>query len=475
MQEVDTHTVFLILASTTTVMVMASILSIYLGRRTASSEDWAVGGHDLPLYVIVGTQYATAMGGGILVGLVGIGYSSGWSVITYGFWPVIGILLFTAMAPWLRSQGFATLPDVFERLYGREPVLLGLVSLACIVVPFGWIATQLVAFGKLFAELTGLPMPVLMIAMSIVGLILVMPAGLTSVAWTDFIFGCLMLVMSFTSLVFALGLAGGWTGVREGVPAELIEFPGALGAAGSTTILLWALAILPGTLTNQMYYQRIYAIRDGRQARVSLVASAIVILFSIVWAAVVGLALRASQPGLDPELAAGWFLAQLPPWFLALYAGFIAATIVSTIDSAVQSTTVNLTRDVYQKLLNPAASDNRLLNLSRILALVVTALATTWAIAWPEALGWLVATYAYSASGLLFPLFLGYAFRNTGHLTTQGATAGVVLGFAGSAVAQVVGTELPYVAYGLMSSLFGLVAVSLATRRLAAADRAAAS
>jgi len=200
-----------------------------------------------------------------------------------------------------------------------------------------------------------------------------------------------------------------------------------------------------------------------------------VILFSIVWAAVVGLALRASQPGLEPELAAGWFLTQLPPWFLALYAGFIAATIVSTIDSAVQSTTVNLTRDVYQKLLNPAASDRRLLTLSRVLALVVTALATMWAIAWPEALGWLVATYAYSASGLLFPLFLGYAFRNTRFLTPSGATAGVVLGFAGSAVAQAVGTELPYVAYGLASSLAGLVGVSLMTRGSAAVAPAPAA
>lgn len=464
MQQVDTGVVFLIVVSTTTVMLLASLLSIYLGRRTASSEDWAVGGHDLPTYVIVGTQYATAMGGGVLVGLVGIGYSSGWSVITYGMWPVIGLLLFTLVAPWLRKQGFATLPDVFAKLYGPEPFLLAIVSIACIVVPFGWVATQLVAFGKLFAALTGLPMPVLMVSMAFVGLVLVMPAGLTSVAWTDFIFGCLMLLMSAASLVFAFDLAGGWHNIRESVPADIITFPEAMGAAGSKTILLWALAILPGTLTNQMYYQRIYAIRDVRQARTSLVASAVVLMTAIVWAAVVGLALRAAEPGLEPELAAGWFLAQLPPWFLALYAGFIAATIVSTIDSAVQSTTVNLTRDVYHKLFRPDASDRRLLNLSRVVALVVTAAATTWAIAWPEALGWLVASYAYSASGLLFPLFLGYALRDTDLLTPRGGVAGVLCGFAGCAVAQSRGTTLPYVFYGLVSSLAGLVAVSLATR-----------
>ncbi len=95
MQQVDTDVVVLIVVSTATVMLAASLFSIYLGRRTATSEDWTVGGHNLPTYVIVGTQYATAMGGGVLVGLVGVGYTSGWSVITYGLWPCIGLLVFT--------------------------------------------------------------------------------------------------------------------------------------------------------------------------------------------------------------------------------------------------------------------------------------------------------------------------------------------------------------------------------------------
>ena len=58
-------------------------LSLLLTRRktktggSVSADDWEVGVRELPLYVVVGTQFATAMGGGILVGQVGNGFNNG--------------------------------------------------------------------------------------------------------------------------------------------------------------------------------------------------------------------------------------------------------------------------------------------------------------------------------------------------------------------------------------------------------------
>lgn len=62
-------------------------LSLLLTRRktktggSVSADDWEVGGRELPLYVVVGTQFATAMGGGILVGQVGNGFNNGLSCL----------------------------------------------------------------------------------------------------------------------------------------------------------------------------------------------------------------------------------------------------------------------------------------------------------------------------------------------------------------------------------------------------------
>ena len=85
-------TVLLIIISTAIILGCTTAFSIYLGKKSSSS-DWAVGGRNLPLYVIVGTQYATAMGGGMLVSHVGIGYSNGWAAMTYGCLVAAGLIL----------------------------------------------------------------------------------------------------------------------------------------------------------------------------------------------------------------------------------------------------------------------------------------------------------------------------------------------------------------------------------------------
>ena len=54
-------TVLLIIISTVVILGFTTMFSIHLGKKSSSS-DWAVGGRSLPLYVIVGTQYATANG-----------------------------------------------------------------------------------------------------------------------------------------------------------------------------------------------------------------------------------------------------------------------------------------------------------------------------------------------------------------------------------------------------------------------------
>ena len=473
----EAQNVVLIMVSTAIVLGATSLFAIYLGRRTKSADDWNVGGRSLPFYVIVGTQYATAMGGGVLVAHVGIGYKSGWSVLTYGLLVAGGIAFFALLAPWLRKQNFTTLPDVLERFYGTNRFLKAVTAFACIIVPFGWIATQLVAFAKIFTAITGISMPILMCGFAVISVLFVIPAGLTSVAWTDFVFGLIMLAMSLFSAIYAVEMSGGWDKVVATVPASLISLPEGMFAVGGTTVALWCLAILPGTLTNQLYYQRIFAIQNVNLVRWSLVSSALVFFTAEIWAGFMGMSILTANPSLSPEQAAGWFLTQVPVWFLALYAGFVAATIVSTIDSAIQSSVVNMTHDIYKKLINPEVSDGKMLVLSRWLSVVVTAIALIWAIAWPEALGWLVASYAYSASVLLFPLFLGYFMRDSNFLTPQGAIAGMICGLVGCGIGQamggkVAGLSMPYVAYGLIASLAGLLVVSILTRRTAAAEPA---
>ena len=74
----------LIILSTVLVLGLTLLVTNILSRRKKTDlADWEVGGRDLPYYVVIGTQFATAMGGGVLVGHVGNAYNFGLSILFY--------------------------------------------------------------------------------------------------------------------------------------------------------------------------------------------------------------------------------------------------------------------------------------------------------------------------------------------------------------------------------------------------------
>ena len=84
-----------------------------------------------------------------------------------------------------------------------------------------------------------------------------------------------------------------------------------------------------------------------------------------------------------------------------------------------------------------------------------------------------MASYAYSASGLLVPIYCGYAFRHKNLLTPISGIAGMVGGVIGCGLAQafeaslppVFGIQMPYAIYGILASLICLLAVAAATKK----------
>ncbi|MFT9847067.1 sodium:solute symporter family protein [Aneurinibacillus sp. REN35] len=453
--------VFIVVIVMLLVLIGTSLFSFYIGRKNKGADHWYVGGRSLPLYVVIGTQFATLMGGGVLVAHVGIGFTAGWSATTYGLISAIGIIPFAIMAKWLRNENFSTLPEVIKRLYGDNKLLSSLTILMTIVIPFGWLCSQLVAFGNLFSLITGVSPSVLIIIFAIISLAFVLPAGMTSVAWTDFIFGCGMAVIAVLTAVFALDLSGGWEQVKATIPTEMSSFPQGMGAIGTLTIVFWLFAILPGNLTNQQVYQRVFSANNAKNARIAILVSAILYLFALVWASIMGMTIRSMNPTLEnPEMATGWFLTQVPTWFLTLFAAFIVTTIMSTVSSAVQSVVVNLTKDIYQSYMNPDINDNDLLKISRLTTVAILFVGVILAIFFKQALAWLVVTFSYSVSTLLVPIIVGFALKNTQLLNHQGAIGSMVMGIICAASAQIIGTSIPYVTFGIVGSLIGLFVFS---------------
>lgn len=444
------------------------IVAVYFTLRYRSADDWVIAGRRLPWYVAAGTQYATAVGGGVLVAHVGIGYAWGWSDLTYIGFVCIGLLVLAVIAPWLRREGFTTIPDILTHLIGREDkIVRSLGAFLAAVVPFGWIGTQITAFGKLFSTVIGLDVWIVSLIGALISLLYVIPAGLLSVAWTDFIFAFVMLITSLSIAGYALSMAGGWGGITAKVSAELWG-PQGLTAVGMQTIALWFVSIFLGTVTNQLYYLRIHAAKDGRSARLGVLGSIPPILMAGIYAVLLGLSIRAINPGFtvaQREMAAGWFLTQIPYSLLLVFMIFGPITIITTLDSSIHSVVVNITRDVYVSLLRPKASDRELLLINRVLSVALTLLVYGLAMLWPEVLTWLVVTYGISAATLAAPIFLGYALTKTRYRGAVNSYSVVTSILAGAVVTYImyINKDPIYSGWGVLASTLALLVVGALT------------
>lgn len=393
----------LIILSTVLVLGLTLLVTNILSRRKKTDlADWEVGGRDLPYYVVIGTQFATAMGGGVLVGHVGNAYNFGLSILFYGLFSSSTLLFIALIAKWLRRNNFVTVPDVVQSFRGRNKAISIFAGVMSAVIPFGWCISNLSAFAKLYTRMTGIPMNVLITCLAIACIAFVLPAGLKTVAWTDFIFGIVIVIGGVFVTMKSLDMAGGFSNVVEVLPPEIMSFPKGLFAVGGFTLLSWFLSLVPGGITNQMYFQRVFAIRDEKRIVPTLLISVVLVFLTDVWAFFMGTSIRAQNPDLAGEMATGWLLDQLPIWFIVIFAGMITCTILSTISSGIQSTVVNITRDCYGALNPEAAKDGaKMMRVSRTLTVILIAFAAISAMFIPSVLNTLVYTYSYSAASML--------------------------------------------------------------------------
>lgn len=454
-------TIVIIIA--TLIVVAATLIPVYVmsRREAASADSWAVASRSLPIYVIIGTQFASVIGGGTLVGHVGRTYAhTGLAEIIYLSLMCSPLLILMILAKWLRKNNFTTVPEILGKFTNHNKVIRVIAAVMTLIVPFGWITSQITAFGNMYSAITGIDYTLLCVIFAIVSLLFLMPSGLKTVAWTDFIFGCFMLVMFLIIGGYALNMAGGFQGFAANANPDLVSFGASVKRVGFSTILLWVFAVLPGGLTNQLYFQRVCAIKDEKEVNKSLLISFAVCMVAVLWAISMGLIINTINPNVAEEgQVTGWFMTQLPVPIMALFAALIFSAMMSTLDSAAQSVVVNITRDIIP-VFKPDITPKEELRLSRICSAVVIAAALLLCLVFTDTLNWLLATCAFSAAALACPIYGGYLLRKKNFVTTAGICASMLAGVIGTGIAMVMKTAINYAAIGMGVSLVALLVVS---------------
>lgn len=440
-------------------------LGVVTSRRVKASSDFFVAGRGLSAGLIATTLLAANIGAGSTVGAAGLGYRDGlsawWWVGSAGIGSLI--LAFT-VGPriWRVAQenNLYTIGDYLEFRYSK-----GVRSLAAALLWLGSLAIlagQLIAAAWLLNVVTGTSKPVgCFIAAGVVTTYFAL-GGLHSTVRVNVIQLVVKLVGFAVAVVYLLGTSGKIGPLRSG--ADNFWGSGSASALSYLAILTPSFMISPGIL------QKVFGARDARAARHGTALNAAGLLLFAAIPTVMGMMAYSRFPALENrELALPMLLTQaLPASLGALLLAAIFAAEVSAADAVLFMLTTSLSKDLYQGLLRPQASDQQLMIVARIAAVACGAIGALLALWLPTVIAALTIFYSLLTAALLLPIVVGlYSKQVTAHTAMVTMIVSVGVTFAVNALSAGKGHwQMPPVIFGTVAGAAVMAAARLLQQRI---------
>jgi SSS family solute:Na+ symporter len=314
-------------------------------------EDFFLASRKLPASLVFLSLAASWIGASSTLVSVDEAYLRGVSAVwVIGAPAILTALLFALfLVRPIRRLPILSLPDLVEMRYGA-----GVRHAAGLLIVWYMIllaASQMTALGSFLAPwLGGSATAGLLLGTGVV-LLYSVTGGFSSVALTDG-FQFTLLTAGLAALFFSLSRSGAW--------GEVFSLTGELGRSGFFDLFadfrrsgLMVLSFTCAWLISPIAWQRVQAARSGRAARIGLLSAAGA--FLPVYAAIVacGMLLLPVFPSGDKSgpLLAALVTARGGNWLGVLLFTGVTAAVMSTLDTAVNTGALSLTRDVYQRML----------------------------------------------------------------------------------------------------------------------------
>ena len=424
----------------TAYLLVVLVIGVIAWRRTRDLSDFVLGGRQLGSWVTALSASASDMSGWLLLGLPGYAYLSGLESI----WLALGLLLGT----WLNWRWVAaplrtaseqagnalTLPQYLSNRFHDDSGLIRVVSSLFVLLFFlFYTSSGLVAGGKLFEAVFGLPY-LWAVALGALTIILYTAfGGFLAVSWTDLFQGLLMAAALVAVPLFAFGLTEGPAGTLEAIenhnPALLNPFTDnqgkPLGMIAIVSLLAWGL----GYFGQPHILARFKAVRDIRllpQARRIAVSWVAITLTAACLVGLIGIPVF-ETPLADAEKV---FIRLVDLLFHPLFAGIclaaILAAIMSTADSQLLVSSSAFTGDIYRVVLRKQAGERELVIVGRLAVLAIAVVAFLLAMD-PDNKVLDLVSYAWAGFGAAFgpAVLLSLYWRG---MNRWGALAGILAG-----------------------------------------------
>jgi SSS family solute:Na+ symporter len=440
--------------------------------ETKTAEDYFLAGKSLPWWAIGASLIAANISAEQFIGMSGSGFAIGLAIASYE-WMAAATLLIVGkyFLPIFMEKKLYTIPEFVEQRFSTNlKTILAVFWIALFI--FVNLTSVLYLGGKALDTIIGNGDGSIVLT-SIIGLALFAAAyslwgGLASVAWTDVIQVVILVIGGLITTVLALqavtpegGVLNGLAYIYEVVPEKfsMIVSRGEIITPNGRDAWwdLPGLAVLIGGMWvanlyywgfNQYIIQRTLAAKSLKESQRGIAFAAglkMIIPLIVVIPGIVAYVMNLDENGelvkasLDATFvnaegtvvndnAAPWLISRFVPAGLqGLVVAALAAAIVSSLASMLNSTSTIFTMDIYKPYIDPNASETRTVNVGRITAAVALVIAVIIA----PLLGNLgqVFQYIQEYTGVVSPgilaVFLTGLFSKKA--TNNGAIWGVIL------------------------------------------------
>lgn len=407
------------------VTVLIGVLS---GRKSKGSDSFV--GAQMGLIAIVCASTGEWLGGTATTGVSEYGFNYGISGAWYTIANAVGtIFLGLCFAKLYRSVDSVTVPGIIQQFFGKKARTVSSALLIFVMLAVG--LSQMIAAGKLGVAIIGLDFNVTCIIFAIIFIVYTLAGGMNAVAATNTLHLAVMYLGAILGVVMVVSKIGGWGEFVNSIhviEADALANGAELGdkctnyfnmfTIGGSKVSSWIIASLLGACTAQAGIQPVLASKDVPTAKKACIITAFVVAPFGFFTALMGMGAKvlsfngqlldlAGNNVVDGKQALFTLMMNLPGWAGGLILASLLAAILSTVSPIILSAGTMFTKDIYQGILKPSASDKEVLFMGRLTTAISGIICCVCAMALVNASAVLDLVYAaYSLRGALFVVVL---------------------------------------------------------------------
>lgn len=378
--------------------------------KEKSAEDYFLAGKSLPWWAIGASLIAANISAEQFIGMSGSGFALGLAIASYEWMAAITLLIVGKyFLPIFIEKGLYTIPEFVEKRFST--------NLKTILAIF-WISlyifvnlSSVLYLGSLALEtIMGIPMMYGVVGLALFAAAYSLYGGLSAVAWTDVIQVIFLVLGGLITTYLALDVVSDGAGVMAGfnhlLDAAPDRFHMILEKSNEQYSNLPGIWVLIGGLWvaniyywgfNQYIIQRTLAAKSLEESQKGIALAAFLKLIIPFIVVVPGIAAYVIVN--DPEMMARlgevaqvhipgdgqadkaypWLLQLLPSGLKGIAFAALAAAVVSSLASMLNSTSTIFTMDIYKEYINKNASEKQMVNTGRLTAAIALVVACVMA------------------------------------------------------------------------------------------------